>query len=86
MPEERRMMNKYKGWIIPTACSLKSGHERNECPFLHFRDYAGHLLCEEGFRGSHQIRDWRIKLGDFNKIPQTRLSLSQFNKTINAAV
>lgn len=44
-------------------------------------DYVGHLLYVEGFRGSHQIKAWRIKLGDFKKIPYTPLCLSLCRQT-----
>lgn len=44
-------------------------------------DYVGHLLYVEGFRGSHQIKAWRIKLGDFKKIPHTPLCLSLCRQT-----
>lgn len=53
----------------------------NEWPSLYAEDYVGQLLCAEGFRGSHQIRDWRIKLGNFKKIPRTVLCLSLCRQT-----
>lgn len=44
-------------------------------------DYVGHLLYVEGFRGSHQIRAWRIKLGGFKKTPHTLQCLSLRGQT-----
>lgn len=77
--------------IIFSACSAKS--EGNEWPSFYTGDYVGHLLCAEGFKGSHQIRDWRIKLGDFKKRKSLRLhsvyprvGKHQFNSAINTVM
>lgn len=73
------------------ACSTKS--KGIQWPSLYTRDYVGHLLCAEGFKGSHQIRDWRIKLGDFKKGKSLRLrsvyprvGKHQFNSAINTVM
>lgn len=73
-------------WIPDQSCSTEPTHFwfsqqwGNEWPSLCSRDYVSQLLCVEGFRGSQQIRDWGIKLGDFKKIPQTVFCLSPYHQ------
>lgn len=45
-------------------------------------DYAGHLFCvRRGLGGSHQIRGWKIKLGDLKEIPRRAVRLSLGGQT-----